>query len=148
MNRPNLFSTSTLQFPNSIGWWPSRRHLPVVLLALGLFVLSPTAQAQLSPPPDGGYPNGNTAEGEGALFSLTTGVNNTAIGTLALANNRGGNQNTATGYLALSGNTNGANNTANGSHALENNTTGTYNTATGLGALYSNTTGNENTANG
>jgi hypothetical protein len=25
------------------------------------------------PPPDGGYPGGNTAEGQNALFSLTTG---------------------------------------------------------------------------
>ena len=34
----------------------------------------------VDPPPDGGYPNNNTAEGTDALFSLTTGANNTAIG--------------------------------------------------------------------
>src|SRR5436305_14779788 len=122
MHRPTPINTATLPTANLISRSPLRLGFSVVLLALALalFALSPTAQAQLSPPPDGGYPNGNTAEGEGALFSLTTGVNNTAIGTLALANNRGGNQNTATGYLALSGNTNGANNTANGSHELQN----------------------------
>ncbi len=32
-------------------------------LALGSFALLPTAQA-VSPPPDGGYPGGNTAEGQ------------------------------------------------------------------------------------
>jgi len=41
-------------------------------LALACFALSPGAQA-VSPAPDGGYPGGNTAEGENALFSLTTG---------------------------------------------------------------------------
>ena len=33
---------------------------------------------------DGGLPNQNTAEGKGALFSLTTGANNTAVGFDAL----------------------------------------------------------------
>jgi hypothetical protein len=42
------------------------------LLALTSFALSPWARA-VDPAPDGGYPNGNTAEGEDALFSLTTG---------------------------------------------------------------------------
>ena len=32
----------------------------------------------VNPPPDGGYPNNNTAEGTDALFNLTTGVGNTA----------------------------------------------------------------------
>ena len=32
----------------------------------------------VSPAPDGGYPNSNTAEGTDALFNLTTGVGNTA----------------------------------------------------------------------
>ena len=40
---------------------PSRRGFPVVLLALAaLFTLSPVAQA-VTPAPDGGYPNQNTA---------------------------------------------------------------------------------------
>jgi len=50
------------------------------LFAFACFAVSPTAQAQLSPPPDGGYPNHNTAEGDDALFSLTVGGDNTAIG--------------------------------------------------------------------
>jgi hypothetical protein len=66
------------------------------LLALACFALSPKVQAVL-PAPDGGYPNGNTAEGDNALFNLTTGYNNTAIGNGALANNRAGNYNTGSG---------------------------------------------------
>ena len=37
----------------------------------------------VNPPPDGGYPLGNTAEGDDALFSLTAnGAANTAIGAM------------------------------------------------------------------
>jgi hypothetical protein len=55
----------------------------VTALLLTCFALSPGAQAVV-PPPDGGYPNANTAEGTDALFSLTIGSNNTAIGFNAL----------------------------------------------------------------
>src|SRR6266568_5980604 len=84
------------------------RHLPLVCAFLLIpllficFALAPTARAVL-PAPDGGYPNNNTAEGDGALFSLTTGFNNTANGFQALYSNTGGfdglsgNSNTATG---------------------------------------------------
>jgi N-acetylneuraminic acid mutarotase len=47
--------------------------LPVLIaLTLGCFGLSPQARA-VDPPPDGGYPNFNTAEGEDALYSNITG---------------------------------------------------------------------------
>jgi len=54
---------------------------PVFLVALVLacFALSPRVQA-VNPAPDGGYAGNNTAEGDSALFSLTTGANNTAVG--------------------------------------------------------------------
>jgi hypothetical protein len=112
------------------------------------FALSPTARAQLSPAPDGGYAGHNTAEGTDPLFMLTTGIDNTAIGTAALFNNTTGSENTATGYLALEHNNTGAANTANGSEALFSNTTGGFNTANGFDALLRNTTGGSNTANG
>ena len=51
----------------------------LIILALLCFALLPKAQAVV-PPPDGGYPNFNTAEGQNALFSLTTGAGNTAVG--------------------------------------------------------------------
>jgi hypothetical protein len=125
-----------------------RYGLFLIPLVLAAFALSPTAQAQLSPPPDGGYPNDNTAEGTDALFSLTTGPENTAIGFDALYSNTTGDSNTATGSQALFSNTTGVRNTANGYVALNSNTTGERNTATGRAALVNNTTGNNNTADG
>jgi hypothetical protein len=70
---------------------------PVFLIALTCFGLLPMAPA-VNPPPDGGYPNGNTAEGDNALFSLTTGFDNTAIGAQALLRNTTGDRNTAIGF--------------------------------------------------
>jgi hypothetical protein len=71
--------------------------LPVLIaLTLGCVALSPTGLA-VTPAPDGGYPNGNTAEGQDALFSLTTGFSNTASGFDALYSNTSGDDNTATG---------------------------------------------------
>jgi len=57
----------------------------VTPFVLACFALSPQARA-VTPAPDGGYPNGNTAEGQDALFNLDTsqGINNTAIGFDAL----------------------------------------------------------------
>jgi hypothetical protein len=141
-----------------------KKPIPLFLVALACLALSPRLRA-VDPPPDGGYPGQNTAEGEDALFSLTTGVNNTAIGFHALYNNVMGSQNTATGaqtllsntfgsnnaafgFQALYDNTRGSGNTAVGCQALESNTTGSRNTATGIGALEENTAGNLNTANG
>src|SRR5882724_1139717 len=75
-------------------------------LVLASFALSPTARA-VDPPPDGGYPNENTAEGEDALFSLTDGSFNTAVGYHALYSNTTGSANTAVGEVALRENTTG-----------------------------------------
>ena len=141
-----------------------RRGFFLIPLALACFALSPTARAVI-PAPDGGYPTSNTAEGDDALFSLTTGVantaigfnalysdttgdNNMAIGFQALYSNTTGTNNTANGYEALLFNTTGFGNTANGLQTLRNNTTGDYNTGTGISALGSNTTGTFNTATG
>ncbi|HEY2569323.1 MAG TPA: hypothetical protein VGI25_08385 [Candidatus Udaeobacter sp.] len=48
----------------------------IVLFAFGCFAVSPMTEA-VTPPPDGGYPGGNTAEGASALLSLTGGTYNT-----------------------------------------------------------------------
>jgi hypothetical protein len=131
----------------SISRSPLRYGLFLIPLVLAAFALSPAAKA-VDPPPDGGYPGNNTAEGDDALFSLTTGTENTALGFGALYSNTTGDSNTATGSLALLSNTTGVRNTANGFVALANNTTGQRNTATGRGALANNTTGSFNTADG
>ncbi len=135
----------------------------LIALLLACFGLMPLAQAVV-PPPDGGYPGGNTAEGQSALLSSTTGIYNTAVGLFSLlslttsnfntgvgagtllANTADGN--TATGAGALFSNTTGFQNTANGAFALFSNNIGTVNTAIGDSALLSNTEGNSNTANG
>jgi hypothetical protein len=124
------------------------KAIPVLLVVLACLGLSPVAQALLPPPPpDGGYPNGNTAEGARALFKLTTGTENTAMGLEALFNDMSGGFNTATGSGALHENTTGHSNTAIGRNALFMNN-GNFNTAVGRGALALNKTGGENTATG
>ena len=111
------------------------------------FAILPGAQGVV-PAPDGGYPGGNTAEGDNALFSLTTGDFNTADGLNTLGSNTTGSQNTATGVNALIFNTTGSQNTATGVNALSSNTTGFQNAATGVQALFHNTTGFHNAATG
>jgi hypothetical protein len=125
----------------------SIRLLVTIIVAVISFPLVESTQA-VTPPPDGGYPNANTAEGQSALFSLTTGVHNTALGFSSLFRNTTGNVNTASGSQALLNNTTGNRNTATGFSALLGNTIGSQNTATGCLALTSNTTGTSNTANG
>ena len=49
------------------------RLLPILLTLLSLPLAGHKSQA-VSPPPDGGYSGNNTAEGQNALLSLTTGV--------------------------------------------------------------------------
>src|SRR5262245_11532859 len=100
------------------------------------------------PPPDGGYPNFNTAEGTNALQHLTTGVGNTAAGWHSLFATSEGSLNTAVGAGTLVLNSTGSNNTANGALALIFNTTGGFNTAIGDSSLFNNTEGLGNTATG
>jgi hypothetical protein len=134
--------------------------IPMLLIGLGVL---PKAQA-LSPPPDGGYPGQNTAEGQSALLHLAGGTYNTALGWASLGFNVTGNyntgvgaatllnntasENTATGAGALLSNTVGEENTANGAFALFSNTEGDFNTANGSFALFGNSTGERNTATG
>jgi uncharacterized coiled-coil protein SlyX len=146
--------------------WRGGSAVPALFLAIfafGIFALLPPAQAVV-PPPDGGYPGGNTAEGTSALLSRTTGTYNTAIGIYSLLSLTDGSfctgvgagtllsntagQNTATGAGALLSNNAGPFNTANGAFALFSNTAGSGNTAVGNQALQNNTTGLVNTANG
>jgi len=167
MNGPIQLTSTIPSVRNSFSRSPLRRGFLLIPLALVLawFALSPAPNAfGVNPPPDGGYPGYNTAEGYGALSSLTSGIENTATGFYALLSNTTGSantangsyalvynnadNNTATGRGALFSNTTGTDNTGNGANALYNNTTGIDNTATGSAALTRNTTGNYNTASG
>jgi len=132
-----------------------------LIIALAWFGLVPST-FPISPPPDGGYPGGNTAEGQNALFSLTSGGYNTAAGFFALRSDTTGSfntgfgagalftnnadQNCAFGVLALFANT-GPSNSAFGYSALMSNTANA-NAAFGAYSLLSNTSGNFNTATG
>jgi len=110
----NNLSVSTLSVLSLI---PRSAAITFVAGAL-LLALSPAPKVlAVSPAPDGGYPANNTAEGDDALFSLTTGHDNTAIG-----------------FDSLYSNTEGFNNTASGAYALGSNTTGLNNSAFGYGA--------------
>jgi trimeric autotransporter adhesin len=154
---------STLRPKTLIHGSAGRTALFLIPLLIICLVLSQATRA-VNPPPDGGYPAGNTAEGQSALFSLTSGSYNTAIGFLSLLSNTTNNfntalgagtllantadENTATGAGALLGNTTGFANTANGAFALFSNTEGFSNTAIGSSALLSNIDGDGNTAVG
>ena len=113
---------------------------------LACFGLLAKAQAVV-PPPDGGYPNFTTAEGQNALKNLTTGAGNTAVGWFSLFSDATGSFNTATGAGTLLFNT-ADSNTAFGAAALLFNTTGDLNTAVGTAALLNNIEGVENVAVG
>src|SRR6266545_3266713 len=137
---------------------PMIHYKPTILLlfigsSLACFALLPKVEAVV-PPPDGGYPGFNTAEGQNALFSHTTGVANTAIGWYSLFSNTDGSYNTGVGAGTLLFNVGdqttgeGTQNTALGAAALLFNTTGSANTATGVTALLNNSEGSANTANG
>ena len=139
--------------------------LILVSLLVGFALRSAPNAFGVVPPPDGGYPGANTAEGTGALFNLgPQGFNNTAIGFMSLNNNTQGDANTAVGAGALFSNRGqgqntgtgagalfnslGENNTANGAFALYTNSIGSGNTAMGSNALYNNTLTGANTAIG
>jgi hypothetical protein len=116
------------------------------LFAFASFALSPAVEA-VSPPPDGGYPEENTAEGQDALFSIEPGSQNTAVGFEALHSSDNASANTACGASTLHSNTAGSFNTSIGADSLYSNTGGSSNTAVGFQTLYLNS-GGGNTATG
>jgi hypothetical protein len=135
-------------------------------LVLACFTFSQMAHAEpdVSPPPDGGYPNFTTAEGHQALHSLTSGIGNSAFGwrslfsvtTASYSTGLGGgtlalniaDENTATGVASLLLNTTGTRNTANGAAAMVFNDDGNDNAAVGDFSLYNNLSGNSNSGVG
>src|SRR5262245_52621564 len=107
ITEPNVAGKKKGRTMNPLTQSKNATILPVfIALTVGCFAISPPALA-VDPPPDGGYPNRNTAEGEDALLSLTTGTDNTATGFDALFSNTTGSFNTANGDTALLFNTTG-----------------------------------------
>jgi len=133
--------------------FPTRRRCRQVLFTLGVLAFCQGVQAVV-PAPDGGYPGYNTAEGQNALFSRTTGVWNTALGALSLFGDTTGNGNTAVGINVLRNNVIGSFNTAVGLNALyfnngdPTNSEASLNSAFGTSALFHNTIGDDNCAFG
>jgi hypothetical protein len=129
-------------------WIQLQKATPRFLITLLIVCLGSSQKSgAVTPAPDGGYPGGNTAEGQNALFGLTTGGFNTAVGFFSLRSNTTNSLNTAIGAGALLANT-ADSNTATGAGALLSNTTGSVNTAYGAFALFHNTTGGGHTAVG
>jgi hypothetical protein len=132
----------------SMTYASSPRGLLLIPLVLVFFAFSPQTQAVEPATPDPGAVSlSNTADGQGALGGLTTGLYNSAFGFLSLLSNAGANFNTGMGAGTLLTNT-ASENTAVGAGALFSNTIGDQNTANGAFALFSNTEGVRNTAIG
>src|SRR6266550_7671048 len=118
-----------------------------VLSALVCFGLMPAAKAVEPAAPDTALPGGNTADGQSALGSLTTGQFNSAFGFLSLLSNGAASFNTGIGAGTLLFNT-ADQNTAVGAAGLFSNTTDSLNTAVGVFALFNNVDGSDNNAVG
>jgi len=140
-----IIAIPSIKNPNPDSRSPWRRGFLLIplVIALACLALSPTARAA-----DGGLANENTAEGDGALGSLTTGFGNTGLGFNALFTNTTGNENTAVGDSALGEIEGGFGNTAVGFGACEDQADGDSNTAVGNDALQKNKHGGFNTALG
>src|SRR5207244_13410590 len=111
-----------------------------VLSALVCFGLCQQVQSATDTPDPGSLPTSNTADGQGALGSLTSGLYNSAFGFLSVLSLSDGNFDTGVGAGALLVD-NGGQNTAVGAGALFSNTTGSPNTAVGAFAMFFNVDG-------
>jgi hypothetical protein len=146
MNPPTPVRTEAVLMQKSISGSPLRYVPFLTALALVCFALPPAGRA-VDPPPDGAFPNQNTAKDDNALASLTTGTASTAIDADTICNMMMLG-NTPYGCQALEGNTTGLHNTAIGLRALAENAMGNNNTAIGFRVLVDNAAGNNNTAMG
>src|SRR5881227_2046281 len=117
------------------------------LSALVCFGLCQQVQSATDTPDPGSLPTSNTADGQGALGSLTTGLYNSAFGFLSVLSLSDANFDTGVGAGALLVD-NGGSNTAVGAGALFSNSTGSGNNAVGTFTLFNNVGGSNNTAVG
>jgi hypothetical protein len=93
---------TTQSLTKLIGRSPLRLGFFLTTLGFACLELLPTPNAfGVTPAPDGGYVGWNTAEGQDALFRLTTGGFNTAVGFLSLRTDTTNSFNTAVGAGTL-----------------------------------------------
>jgi uncharacterized coiled-coil protein SlyX len=133
LNQVNKLVSCGRDPARSLPLWRGFLLIPLILVC---FAFAPQTRA-LVPPPDGGYPGFNTAEGDKALNFATTGAGNTALGWRACFNNFGASFNTGVGAGALVLNRADAN-TAVGTASLLLNNQGSRNTAVGAAAMVQN----------
>src|SRR5262249_55685856 len=145
VHTPNFFETSLGDFRRRImkgnKLMKTITSIIYLLFAFVYLALSPPLKAQC---PSACGAGGNTGVGDGALDSVSTGINNTAVGKDALTSNTIGTYNVAIGRSALRANVSGNFNMAIGTEALRFNVGGSGNIAigdeagTGLGASVNN----------
>src|SRR6266496_4538229 len=117
------------------------------LSALVCFGLCQQVQSATDTPDPGSVSSSNTADGQGALLSLTTGFYNSAFGFLSVLSISDASFDTGVGAGALLVDTAGTN-AAVGAGALFSNTTGSDNNAVGTFAMFNNIDGFFNNAHG
>src|SRR4030095_1311367 len=133
LNQVNKLVSCGRDPARSLPFWRGVLLIPLILVC---FAFAPQTQA-VSPPPDGGYPGFNTAEGDNALLTLFGGFANTGLGWYSEFANGGASFNTGAGAGTLALNNADAN-TALGTAALILNGAGGQNTAVGAGAMVNN----------
>jgi hypothetical protein len=119
----------------------------MVLSTVVCFGLCQQVQSATDTPDPGSISAGNTADGQLALLSLTTGIYNSAFGFYAALSISDQSFDTAVGAGTLLLDTAGTN-TAVGAGALFSNSTGSDNNAVGAFALFNNVAGFFNNAHG
>src|SRR5882757_7098735 len=145
LNQVNKLVSCGRDPARSLPLWRGFLLIPLILVC---FAFAPQTRAVV-PPPDGGYPNFTTAEGQQALQHLTTGVANTGLGWRALfsAGSAGFNAGVGAGALVLTAGTGSDANTDVGTAAVLLNVHGSRNTGVGAAALL-NTVGDNITGMG
>src|SRR5437016_1254321 len=91
--------------------------LIAIVSGLACFALCQQVQSATDTPDPGSKPVSNTADGQNALLSISSGIHNAAFGFDALLSNTDANFNTAVGDDALDSNVDGSNNVAIGDEA-------------------------------
>ena len=87
---PPIEFTGTIPFiTKSINYSCAVSLFEILAVLIACFCFSPKTDA-VNPAPDGGYSGGNTAEGQNALLSLSSGTFNTAVGFSSLMNDLAG----------------------------------------------------------